>query len=42
MITKHLGNNPITNEALIHLGASDRKHLDAGSAALCNIVESDT
>jgi hypothetical protein len=42
MITQHLRNNPITNEALIHLGASDRKDLDAGSAAPCKIVESDT
>jgi hypothetical protein len=29
-------------ERPIHLGASDRKDLDTGSAALCKIVESDT
>ena len=42
MITQRLRNNPITNEALIRLGGSDRKDLDAGSAALGKIVESDT
>ena len=42
MITQHLRNNPIANEALIHLGASDRKDLHTASAALCKILESDT